>query len=155
MTSLKSWFGSVLCWGHQNVECCAEMASELILLLSTGAVCCLCRLCRGETQSCCANLVTSEITTTVVWLTGKITLEKDSAKAPNKVGLYIYGWINDEEKPCDGIIVMRTSWIFSFCHFLKRYSPSLFLVFWKSTFTSSGYTLQFHLLNNRLFFSSC
>lgn len=85
------------------------MASKFILLLSTGAVCCLCLLRRDETQSYCANLVTSEIATTVTWLTEKITLEEDSAKAPKKVGVYIYGWINDEEKPRDGIILMRTS----------------------------------------------
>lgn len=130
MTSLKSGFGSVLCWGHQNVECCAEMASELILLLSTGAVCCLCRLCRGERQSCCANLVTSEITTTVVWLTGKITLEKDSAEAPKKVGLDYY---------MAGLMMRRSHvMVLLWCELPESFH---FAIFWKDTL--SPYFLYF------------
>lgn len=30
------------------------------------------------------------------------------------------GWMNDEEKPCDGIILMAVSISFSFCHFLRN-----------------------------------
>lgn len=56
-----------------------------------------------------------------MWLTKEVTLEKDSAKGSLKVGLY-------EEKLYDGIILMWTSPVFSFGHFLgkkKLLSPSL------------------------------
>ena len=51
-----------------------------------GAVCYSGLPGRDEMQSCCANLVTLEITT-VISLTDRITLEKDSAKASKEIGV--------------------------------------------------------------------
>ena len=77
---------------------------------------------------CClfGGIVCLEITRMVMWLTKEVTLEKDSAKGSLKVGLY-------EEKLYDGIILMWTSPVFSFGHFLweKEYFLPLFLMFWK------------------------
>lgn len=43
--------------------------------------------CRGEMQSCSANSVTLESTSAVTGLTGRITVEKENAKASEEPGL--------------------------------------------------------------------
>lgn len=59
------------------------------------------------------------------------------------------GWMNDEEKPCDGIILMVVSISFSFCHFLRN---TVSLIFWKNTFINLGYITLFIFLTQWVFF---